>query len=84
VLGVGVRVLGLGSTPYHVRCRNGVRLPRDQILGSGFRVLGFGCCLLGLWCWVSGARDMTHICDYGVATISRSLKIIGLFCKRAL
>jgi len=25
-----------------------------------------------------------HVCDYGVATISRLLKIIGLFCKRAL
>jgi len=26
----------------------------------------------------------TYICVYGVATISRLLKMIGLFCKRAL
>jgi len=28
--------------------------------------------------------DDTYTSDYGVATISRPLKIIGLFCKRAL
>jgi len=27
---------------------------------------------------------LIHTCDYGVATISRLLQIIGLFCKRAL
>ena len=31
------------------------------------------------WFWVRGCLH-----DYGVATISRLLKIIGLFCKRAL
>jgi len=34
-------------------------------------------CALFHWCWWKA-------CKYGVATISRLLKIIGLFCKRAL
>ena len=38
-------------------------------------------------CWCandSRAFFLAHVDDYGVATISRLLKIIGLFCKRAL
>ena len=37
--------------------------------------------LCGKWCAASGVR--MYITHYGVATISRLLKIIGLFCKRA-
>ena len=40
------------------------------------------------WCAAHVWGDATHSymcgCEYGVATISRLLKIIGLFCKRAL
>jgi len=32
----------------------------------------------------NGAYTHSHIANYGAATISRLLKIVGLFCKRAL
>jgi len=36
-----------------------------------------------VWDYVKEAVILIRL-DYGVATISRLLKIIGLFCKRAL
>ena len=38
-----------------------------------------------MWTWIIGSLTLPKIrLDYGVATISRLLKMIGLFCKRAL
>jgi len=40
---------------------------------------------LSLFCVLSVALPFScFVADYGVATISRLLEIIGLFCKRAL
>ena len=35
-------------------------------------------------CWVLKNKKSQKLAVYGVATISRLLEIIGLFCKRAL
>ena len=42
------------------------------------------CTCCGEGACVSLLRVDTSVCGYGVATISRLLKIIGVFCKRAL
>ena len=41
------------------------------------------CCPVMFWCAQMNGTTYV-ILTYGVATISRLLKIIGLFCKRAL
>jgi len=58
-------------------------------IGLGGIYIGLRCVYIGLRYRYTGrlcgnARSGLFLPRYGVATISRLLKIIGLFCKRAL
>ena len=64
-------------TMFDFYCNSSVRVPRLKHLNESCHALE----------WVMSHTRMTHVTHlnrYGVATISRLLKIIGLFCIRAL